>query len=78
MYWAKFAIFLFDKEEVSCIWGFGSFPGLNVLVRICGFQPFLQGLVVVIIQVVNLVLLGVIQLHGPKWSGGEVVVIVLH
>ena len=23
LYWMKFAIFLFDKEEVSCIWGFG-------------------------------------------------------
>ena len=59
-------------------WRCRSFPVLGVLVQTYGFQPFLQDLVVVVIQVVNLVPQEVAQLRDPKWSGGEVIVIVLH
>ena len=59
-------------------WKCESSPGLGVLVQICGFQPFLRGLVVVVVLVMNLVLPGVVQLCGPKQNGGEVVAIVLH
>ena len=24
LYWAEFAIFLLNKEEISCVWGFGN------------------------------------------------------
>ena len=58
-------------------WKCELFLGLGVLVQTCGFQPFLQGLVVVIILVMNLVLPGVVQLRDPKWNGREVIVIVL-
>ena len=58
-------------------WRYESFPGLDVLVQTYGFQPFLQDSVVVVVQVVSLVLQEVVQLHDPKWNGGEVIVIVL-
>ena len=51
---------------------------LGVLVQICGSRPFPLDLVVVITLVTSLALWGAVQLHDPRQSGEEVVVIVLH
>ena len=59
------------------IWRCVSSLGSDVLVQIYGFQPFLLGLVAVIIQVANLVLWGVVQSHGPILNDWEVIEIVL-
>ena len=60
------------------IWKYELSLGLGVLLRTCGSRLFPRDLVVVVVLVESLELQGVVRLRDPKWSVGEVVVIVLH
>ena len=60
------------------IWRYELSPNLDVLLRTCGFRPFLQGLVVIVVLAMSSGLREVIQSRDPKWSVGEVVAIALH
>ena len=48
------------------IWKYELSLGLDVLLRTCGFQPFLRDLVGVVVPVVNSELRGVVRLRDPK------------